>query len=395
VTHFSAVRAVKTASALAAAICLVAASACRSDGLAPTEPAVRLVPPVAGEQARIEITGLPGSLLERLRDAPPAPPNWPAIFRVAVAGDGPSMVGEYALAGDTVAFTPAFPFDAGREYQVRFDPAGLIEESDVPPVLARVALPAAATAPTTRVVAVYPSGDTVPENLLRMYVEFSAPMGRDSGVGHVRILDARGREIESPFLPLEYDFWSPDRRRFTLFFDPGRVKDGILPNQQMGRPLHAGQTYTLVIERAWRDGQGQPLVSEFRRVLRVGPARTDPVAPAGWSIAPPDAASRAPLIVTFDGPLDHAILMRALGVRAGASVVRGTAQVDAAETRWSFVPDEPWRPGVHHLLVLPILEDAAGNQIGRAFEVQTAGGAAGLGAPETMRLPFSIPEPGR
>jgi hypothetical protein len=35
-----------------------------------------------------------------------------------------------------------------------------------------------------------------------------------------------------------------------------------------------------------------------------------------------------------------------------------------------FTPREAWRPGTYALLALDILEGLAGNQIGRAFEVE-------------------------
>ena len=58
----------------------------------------------------------------------------------------------------------------------------------------------------------------------------------------------------------------------SVFFDPGRVKDNILPNRQIGRPLRAGHTYTLEVSTGWHDAQGQPLKAVFRRSFRVGPA---------------------------------------------------------------------------------------------------------------------------
>jgi hypothetical protein len=41
-----------------------------------------------------------------------------------------------------------------------------------------VTLPAGDRTPRTMVRAVFPANDTVPENLLRFYIEFSAPMSR-------------------------------------------------------------------------------------------------------------------------------------------------------------------------------------------------------------------------
>ena len=158
-------------------------------------------------------------------------------------------------------------------------------------VVATVTVPATHVVPSTTVARVYPSGDTVPENLLRMYVEFSGPMGRPSGIPHMKLLGSDGREIEGAFLPLDYEFWDPAHTRFTAFLDPGRVKSGILPNKQMGRALDAGRTVTLVISREWRDEHGLPLKDEYRRVLQVAAPVQKPLDPRhGASSRRPRAA---------------------------------------------------------------------------------------------------------
>ena len=141
-----------------------------------------------------------------------------------------------------------------------------------PPVVAVVQLPAAAGSPSTIVTAVYPSAGQLPENTLRLYIEFSAPMGNAGALDFVRLTDERGGPVDIPFLPVQADFWNADHTRYTLFFDPGRVKLGIRPNEELGRPLRAGQTYTLQIAADWRDAQGQPLKAAYRREFRVGPS---------------------------------------------------------------------------------------------------------------------------
>jgi hypothetical protein len=242
-------------------------------------------------------------------------------------------------------FTPAFPLDPGRSYRVQFDPGRLPGAAGLDaPIVATVGQPARDAAPSTVVTRVSPTADTVPENLLRMYIEFSEPMGRPSGVEHMKLLDESGREIPGAFLPLDYEFWSPDHTRFTAFFDPGRVKGGILPNQQIGRALRADRSVTLVIDHEWRDQYGRPLKENFRRVLRIGPAEDQPLDTATWRIQPPAAGGRDGLIVSFPKPLDHALLMRALGVRREDAPVEGDVVIDQAETRWTFTPKQPWRP---------------------------------------------------
>jgi hypothetical protein len=221
------------------------------------------------------------------------------------------------------------------------------------------------------VTAVYPSSGVWPENLLRLYVQFSAPMSRTGPIGHVRFLDDQGREVVDPFLPMDVDLWNQDHTRCTIFLDPGRVKTGILPNEQMGRALIPGRQYTIEISSAWRDEHGQPLVEPYRQAFTVGPADLDVVAPARWTIAPAAAGTRDPLVVTLHDSLDHGLLSRAVGVaRAGSTdPVPGQITLGPGETSWQFTPASAWTAGVYDLVVLSILEDVAGNRVGRLFEV--------------------------
>ncbi len=255
-------------------------------------------------------------------------------------------------------------------YVVRFDPARLPRPRPVAVVSSVVRLTALASSPTTTVTAVYPAGAVLPENTLRLYIEFSAPMGNSGALDFVRLLDERGQDVPIPFLPVQADFWNAEHTRYTLFFDPGRVKQGILPNQQLGRPLEPGRDYTLEISADWHDAHGQPLAAPYRRRFRVGHAETRPLSMASWRIAPPAAGTREPLVVTFPAPLDHGLLARALTVEASdGRPFEGDVVLDGDDTRWAFRPRAPWDAGDYRLAALSILEDPAGNRIGRAFEV--------------------------
>jgi hypothetical protein len=374
---------------------LLATAACGRPSAAGSEsnPVMRLVTPANGGPAYVEVTGLSGRALDDLEDAEYTTSEWSALLRVSVSesDDEPAVLGAYRTSGDALHFTPAFPFDPGRAYHARLDAARLPgAPADAAPVALEFGLPATAGAPSTVVERIYPSGPDVPENLLRMYVEFTAPMGRRSGVDYIALLDHEGREIEGAVLPLDYEFWSPDHRRFTVFFDPGRVKQGILPNRELGRPLEAGTTITLVVSPDWRDAQGLPLADEYRRVFQVGPAAEQPLDPSAWRIRSARAGSRDALVVSFPAPLDHGLLMRALGVRRDGGSVVGESAVDAAETRWTFTPRDAWRAGRYELLALDILEDLAGNQIGRAFEVDNFDTVDRTPEPRTIETPFRI-----
>jgi hypothetical protein len=373
----------------------VASASCSSSSNPGAAPHIALIgPPNGPAQGAVEVRGLPRDELDRLRRASWSREEWERVLRVAVAEDQPAVVGTYTVTADAVRFTPRFPFDAGRRYRVSFDPAHPSADAGSTgevwrhqPIVAFVARPASTATPSTAVAAIHPSGAVVPENQLRLYLHFTGPMGRGPSLEHVSLLDQDGVPIEDPFLPLDAELWNGDRSRFTLLFDPGRVKRGILPNRRMGRPLRAGRRYTLVVSREWTDAQGQPLMREFRHEFRAGPANDRPVDPSAWTIAPPIGGTRDPLRVTFPAPLDYALLLRALGVARDGGSLDGDIAVDQGETRWAFTPSESWRAGRHTLVALPILEDPSGNRIGRAFEIMDA--AAG---PETepVRIPFDV-----
>jgi hypothetical protein len=370
---------------------LVIAAACGGSS-APSTPAIALTTPGDGGTPYVEVTGLDDDTLDAIEEARFTTEQWHAVLRVAVGPDASPMLGAHAVVRGTLRFTPAFPLDPGRQYEVRFDPSRVPGSATLPgtSLVATVGRPATAVEPSTVVTQVYPSGDEVPENLLRMYVEFSAPMGRRSGIEHLTLLNGSGAEIPGAVLPLDYEFWSPDHRRFTVFFDPGRVKDGILPNREMGRPLTDSSVMTLVVSREWRDENGLALKDDYRRTYRVTHADTTPIDTASWRLQAPAARGRDPLVVTFPEPLDRGLLMRALGVRQHDTAIDGDVVVSEHETRWAFTPKEPWRAGGYDLLALDILEDLAGNQIGRAFEVDTFETVDKNPEPQSIRLPFTV-----
>jgi hypothetical protein len=349
-------------------------------------PSVRLSP--AGDpRAAFEAVGVDPARLAALRDAADAPG---AYLTVSTTADGaPALLGSYevdAPAG-VLRFRPRFPLERGVRYRAVLRPAGRPTTA----VTAEFVLPRAQEAPTTRVVRVAPSGDVLPENLLKFYVEFSAPMGRGEAYDHVRLLDAAGKPLDLPFLELGEELWDPRGVRLTLLFDPGRIKSGLKPREEMGPVLEAGKTYTLVIDRAWHDAAGNPLAADFRKVFRAGPADTTPPDPKTWTLAPPAAGTRAPLRVTFPEPLDRALLGRVVAVAdAAGKAVPGRAEVGDDETSWSFTPAADWRPGRYKLLADRALEDLAGNSIGRPFEVDVFRKVEARTTPETVEVPFTV-----
>src|SRR5262249_29555981 len=132
---------------------------------------------------------------------------------------------------------------------------------------------------------------------------------------------------------------------------------------------------------------GLPLASEFRHRYRVGPPDEKALQTADWRITAPSAGTRDAVKVTFPRPLDYGLLQRSLTVSRGSRTLAGDPRVSDGETRWEFVPRSEWERGPYVLTVLPILEDLAGNRIGRAFEVMSKEAVV----PPERSVPVSVP----
>jgi hypothetical protein len=379
------VRQRRSKSAVLAAALFVFLAGCNSSGGAlPQAGTVNIVLNTDTPRPTIDVINVPAGTLRDLsgtesRDA------WSAILQVSIGPGQPAMVGQYSIVEGRVRFTPMFPLDRGRPYYVSFTAPG--KET----LTATVSLPAPDVTPTTVVTEVYPTAEVVPENQLRLYIHFSAPMGSRGGLDYVHLFDENGNEVKDPFLPLDAEFFNDDRTRYTVFFDPGRQKRGIAPVDKMGRSLTEGHEYTLTIDAGWRDGQGLSLKQPFKRTFKVGPPDEKPLDPKTWKITTPDAGSMGALVVVFPEPLDHGLLMRTMGVIGpDGKALPGQVSVGASELAWSFAPSEPWKSGAHNIVALASLEDLAGNRIGRAFEVDNFDRTDKSAEPDKTLIPFTV-----
>jgi hypothetical protein len=307
----------------------------------------------------VEVTGVPAESLRAL------PADALVVFAEQGSGTGvPAMAGTTAIVEGRLRFTPRFPLARGVRYRAEFRIGGAA------PVAAYFELPADNTAPTTTVRQVYPSADELPENQLKFYVHFSAPMSRGGTYEHVEIRDATGRKIELSFLELDEELWDPSMTRLTLLIDPGRIKRGVKPLEDIGPVFEAGKSFSLVIGARCLDAAGRPLRTEFRNDIRIGPADRTPPDPRRWTIRAPAAATCEPLVVDFDEPMDHALALRLITVTATAGgTLAGEPALTEQERRWAFSPAQPWSRGKHALVVAATIEDLAGNNIGKTFDV--------------------------
>ncbi len=343
----------------------------------------------AADRATVEIRGLDPVLLAELADLPPT--DWTAWFAVHTreaslpGAELPPLLGSYEIEGWGLRFTPRFPLAAGQTYVARFRrpsaPEGEIRET--------FSMPAVDLPPSTALTGVYPSISQVPENLLRVYLQFSAAMSSGNARHHIRLLDADGQPVSGPFVAPERELWSPDRTRLTLFFDPGRIKRGVGPNVEVGPPLRAGRRYRLEIDHELLDARGVPLVRDYFKEFDVRAPDRDQPRTADWVLDPP-AGSDQPVRLTFPEPLDRGLLEGLIEVIDGdGTPVRGRVKVEIGETRWSFRPERGWSDGVYRIRVGTLLEDLAGNSLRRPFEA-ALGGSGGDTRTPYVDLPFQV-----
>ena len=314
--------------------------------------------------------------------------EWDRLLAVYVeprSESAPALLGVHSTEDGELVFRPRFPLQPGLRYRAVFRPPG------APVIEAIFEIPKRPAGPLTKVEQVYPTAGVLPENVLKLYIHFSAPMSRGEAFQRIHLLDEQGRPVELPFLELAEELWDREWKRLTVLFDPGRIKRGLTPNREVGPPIAQGRSYTLLIDAGWLDARGNPLANEFRKSFQAGPPDRRPVDLKTWRITPPRAGTAEALVVVFPKPMDHALLDRLIEVvDPAARPLGGTIQVEREETRWRFTPERPWKAGVHRLRVGTALEDVAGNKVDRAFDVDVFDRVEKGIRKETKTLPFTV-----
>ncbi len=281
----------------------------------------------------------------------------------------PPLLGEYSIDNAELRFESRFPLNSRVKYRVEISPR-LLPSSDTASqqqliVFSSQRKPQSVPA---KVVEIYPTANELPENLLKFYIHFSAPMSRGEAYRRIRLMHGN-KQVEAPFLELGEELWNTDQTRFTLLIHPGRIKRGLKPREDSGLPMSDGNTYTLSIDAGWLSADRQPMQAPFEKRFQTVAADDQQPHPELWKIGTPKVNTTEPVTLTFSEPLDHAMLNRVLTVRDLLQLdVEGTVSVRKGETQWAFQPREPWKSGVYTIAVATNLEDLCGNSIARPFE---------------------------
>ncbi|MBO9453402.1 Ig-like domain-containing protein [Tropicibacter sp. R16_0] len=321
--------------------------------------AALLLPPISGAaEVHAEFDATSGSVIvsgldeKERRELTGSPSE--IYLQHAAADSSRSMALSLRTEGQTLFIDPRFGLRPGAGYIVRFrdfetEIAVPGDEINTPELLWHA-----------------PADAQVPANMLRLYLMFSEPMARGQVRGSIWLERADGSRVDSPFLNLHAELWDRGQRRLTLLFDPGRIKQGVGPNQTDGAPLEVGESYRLIVADTMASAEGAPLGDRLVLPFRVGPALRTAVRPDDWLITSPEPGTSVPIAVTFDRAMDRGASARLINILDGSGTkVPGTVATDGRT--WRFVPKMPWPAGVR-LRVDPDLEDISGNSLRAPFD---------------------------
>lgn len=270
-----------------------------------------------------------------------------------------SILGEYKKTDDGIIFRPLLPFTRGLKYEVYLQNK----------LLGEIQIPTDDLSNAPVVLSIYPTADTLPENLLKIYIQFSKPMQEGEALKHVMLIKTPNDSLSSVFLDLQPELWNNERTILTLWLDPGRIKRDLQPNRELGPPLVQGAKYQLLIQNDWQDANGTELTNTYRKEFFTGVRDSISPDPAKWDIEIPEAGSKRTLKIYLHESLDYILLKNAVSILDNnGHALPGVIDLSAKESILYFTPSAAWKPGNYTIEIESRLEDLAGNNLNRLFD---------------------------
>ncbi len=280
-----------------------------------------------------------------------------SLTSIRLTGNSTDIFGNL-YADDGIVFEPLLPFTPGSSYEV-FYRGKLAGTFSIPRNNA--------SAPVLQ--SAYPGKDTVPVNILKIYLQFSQPMRESVSSQYIRLLKNGTDTLPDVFLDLQPELWNEDRTVLTIWFDPGRIKRDLQPNQKMGAPLEEGVGYKLLVDSHWQNAQGKPMEKKFTASFVAGTRDSLSPDPARWTVQSPKAGSSDPLIIDVQESLDHFLLLETVQVvTKQGNIIKGRFITEKNDSQLHFIPASNWQAGAYQLFIDAKLEDLAGNNLNKPFD---------------------------
>jgi hypothetical protein len=294
-----------------------------------------------------------------LTDVPPDSINNSLRVYLSGSDNRTAILGDYQQEEDGIVFKPLIPFTSGLTYEVSISGN----------IIGKVEIPVPAHTDLPRLTAIYPSQDTLPENLLKFYFGFSHPMREGQSLNYIALLRNGADTVSGTFLDLQPELWNKDYTLLTIWLDPGRIKRDLQPNKKLGVPLEHATSYTLIVKSGWADTRGVMISEDFSKKFFV--AARDNLRPdlQRWSLKAPKPNTTDPLVIGFDESLDRILSTEAIRIISpGGNIVSGKIEIKDEETVVEFTPESKWSKGTYSIECEQRLEDLAGNNLNRLFD---------------------------
>ncbi|WP_296701401.1 Ig-like domain-containing protein [Algoriphagus sp.] len=312
--------------------------------------------------------------------------NNPDDLEIRLIQDGKrvSIIGKIEDKGNQILFTPIIPFTRGLSYEL------ILEGKEIASI--QIPLPDGLYS-IPKIVSIYPSQDTVPENLLKIYISFSQPMKEGVALNFISLLDSEKDTIPGVFLDLQPELWNETRTQLTIWLDPGRIKRDLIPNLEMGAPLKNEQRYELIIADGWKDQNGLGLAKYYTKNFIVTGRDSISPDPKLWQLKTPKSNSKTAFEINFSETLDYSLLNEVFQIKnEEMNIVSGKWEIGLEEKSIQFFPDENWGSGSYQLEIESRLEDLAGNNLNRLFEIDLENTKAKEIETSFRLIPFSVKE---
>lgn len=289
-----------------------------------------------------------------------APKNIKAIS-VHLANNNISVIGELKHINNQYTFTPIVPFSHGKTYRI----------SSSGQVFSTFTVQERKKGSPPELLTVYPTENTVPENMLKMYFSFSAPMQEvGSSLDFIKVYNKSTNKEIDIFLALEPELWNKNHTILTLWLDPGRIKTGLIPNQEKGLPIVEGSEYRIHVSKRWRDAHGVELLRDYTKNLHV--VRRDAKSPvlSDWNVAVQTLGASHLIIIDFGEPLDAILAQETIKIlNIKNEKIVGKFTLKNNEKTIVFESSKLLGKGKYKVLVESRLEDLSGNNLNHLFDV--------------------------
>ena len=257
----------------------------------------------------------------------------------------------------TTTFKPLVPFNTNTSYTLLLNNEAFV--FNIQPEI---------DTPAFQVSGIYPNTKEVPANVLKWYIRFSKPVNPVKIYDHITFLDEVGNPINRSILNLGAALLSQDGTLLTVWVEPGRQKQLLGPNLELGSVFTPHTKYSLHIANTLKDKQGKALVQSITHQFKT--TRPDKKKPSleEWEIIKPQANLRNALRIKTKDNLDYGSFLDAFSIHYKGEITEGTLTWDSTKKLIEFMPIKIWNKGSYTIHLKETLEDVAGNNLVHLFD---------------------------